>query len=91
MSKTKKSKLATINGVDLSGKLVVMKEHDYIGTERERTFKCEGGFGCNPRAMGSAVFGYFVNNPKQPVRVERYEIEGLAPVQAVPSPTESPS
>jgi hypothetical protein len=70
-------KLEPISGVDLVGKLVVLKSKHYKGDERERTFKCEAGFGCDPKCIGSAVIGYFVADGMK-CRVERFEIEGLA-------------
>jgi len=72
--------LTPIDGVDLTGKTVVLKPEHFKGDQEARTFRCEGGFGCHPRAVGSAVFGVFVSDGER-ARVERYQIAGLAASQ----------
>ena len=74
----KKYKLTDISGQELSGKLVQLKKKFFrsnVDPEKE-LFVCENGFGCNPEARGSAVFGYFITDNSE-FRVERYDIQGI--------------
>lgn len=64
---------APIMGVDLAGKLVYVPRY----ADPCKVFKCQGGFGCNPEAAGSAVFGTWIANGDAD-RIERGAIEGLA-------------
>ena len=47
-------------GIDLKDKIVIVKSNCFKGTEKERRFKCSGGFGCSPITAGTAVFGKFL-------------------------------
>jgi hypothetical protein len=78
MAKELKEPYKSIAGVDLTGKTVLLSAKCYRGTEAERLFKCEGGFGCSPITMGRAVFGAWVSDGSKD-RVERYEIVGYLP------------
>ena len=75
----KKYKLTDISGQELEGKLVQLKKK-FFGSKpydpEVELFVCTGGFGCGPRTMGSAVFGYFITDNTK-LRVERYDIEGI--------------
>ncbi len=62
--------------INLIGKTVVLSKRHYKGSEEDRTFKCEGGFGCYPSMGGRAIFGHFVKDGEK-CRVEGYEIEKL--------------
>jgi hypothetical protein len=81
--KARQDKGAGIEGVDLKGKTVVLSPKHYKGDEAARTFKCDGGFGCNPHTTGSAVFGEFVSDGER-ARVERWQISHLATTQEDP-------
>jgi hypothetical protein len=67
-----------ITGVDLEGKVIVMKagvlskKYDTIGN---RLHKATGGFGCNPTATGQAVFTKCLLDGEES-RWERYDFEG---------------
>ena len=60
MSKTKVKAplLEDVSSVDLKGRYAVLKlrEGDDIPAFR-RVVLCTGGFGCSPKALGTAVFG----------------------------------
>lgn len=71
--------------IDLKGKVVVLSSKYYHGTEDQRTFKCEHGFGIAPFTRGQAVFGYFISDGRR-ARVEGYEIEKLAKDQTLSNP-----
>lgn len=64
--------LLPTRGEDLKDKTVLLSGMAYKGTWRDRLFHCESGFGCNPKASGTAVFGRFVCDGER-TRVERYE------------------
>jgi hypothetical protein len=67
-----------IAGVDLEGKVLVLKEgvlakkYNTIGN---RLHKASGGFGCNPNASGRAVFATCLLDGEQS-RWERSDFEG---------------
>jgi len=73
---------STINGVDLTGKVVILKSEFYKGSDSERAFKCEGGFGCSPHTIGTAVVGHFLMDGEK-CRVERFQVERLAEVHEI--------
>lgn len=54
-----KVKTSSIEGVDLTGKIIVLKEGvlkaQYDSFENY-FYRATGGFGCSPNALGSAVF-----------------------------------
>jgi len=58
--------MATSNvvGIDLKGKTVLVRKSWFAPEYREgdRRFVCSGGFGCNPDAMGTKIFGDFVDD-----------------------------
>ena len=68
----------SIKDVNLEGKVVILSPEFYKGTQDERRFKCEGGFGCNPACIGRAVFGTFLSDGER-ARVNRDEILCLDP------------
>ena len=61
---------------DLHGKTVLLSSEFYRGSERQRLFRCEDGFGCSPFCHGQAVIGTFVSDGEK-ARVERWQIEGV--------------
>jgi hypothetical protein len=67
--------------IDLTGKVVVVSPKFYKGDERARRFLCQGGFGCNPHTMGSAVSGVFLMDGEK-CRIEGYQIEKLSDDQS---------
>lgn len=68
----------SIVGIDLKGKTVIVRK-GYFKPEyqdKDRRFRCEGGFGCNPEAMGTAVFGVFLLDDEQ-ARISRGDVESV--------------
>jgi hypothetical protein len=63
----------------LNGRTVILSSEHYFGSEDDRRFRCNGGFGCRPKARGSAVLGEFIagGSKGMAARVERYEIESV--------------
>jgi hypothetical protein len=52
--------------IDLLGRHVILAQQVETGTTQSvmsRIIKITGGDGCNPKGMGSIVFGEFVANP----------------------------
>lgn len=62
--------------IDITGKVVVLSRKEFSGTESERMFLCEKGFGCSPFTSGSAVYGKFISDGEK-CRVEGHQIEKL--------------
>lgn len=71
------NKIATM---DLTNVTVVVEDSYYKGDESNRTFICQGGFGCNPKSIGRAIMGVFVSDGEH-ARIERPDIEKLADKQ----------
>jgi len=67
----------SIAGQNLTDKHVILMQKYFNGDNFRRVFKCQGGFGCHPDTMGSAVFGTLISNGTS-FRTERYEIGRLA-------------
>lgn len=75
----------SIEGVDLTGKYIVMKADLLKEQYHDVTWRvvlAKGGFGCSPRARGTAVFGTFVRDGEQG-RYERHHFERLATPEEV--------
>ncbi len=70
-------KMANALGMELKGKIVILSAEHYNGSEEDREFLCESGFGCYPFTAGRAIFGKLVKTGMQ-LRVDGYEIERLA-------------
>ncbi len=68
--------------IDLKSKYVILSKKYFKGTDLERLFLCESGFGCSPFTMGCAIFGTFVTLGIQE-RVEGNEIERLAEAEEI--------
>jgi hypothetical protein len=68
-----------ITGLELTGKTVVIRASALRPqfAETDRRFKCQGGFGCSPSAVGRAVFGTFLVDGEE-TRMDRGDIEGIA-------------
>lgn len=66
------------------GKLVIIKE-DYFKEEfrngLNQLFLAQGGFGCDPKKIGRAVFGKFYDG--EICRVNRENIYGIASEKAI--------
>ena len=62
---------------DITDRVVILRADRYKGSEAERKFLCEGGFGCHPHTNGTGVFGKFLSDGEQ-ARVHGYDIEKLA-------------
>lgn len=71
-------KLRSKDGEDLTGKLVKLRQGYFKqGLKSEdHLFRCEGGFGCKPHAMGNGVFGTFQSDGEQ-CKIHRSDIEGI--------------
>lgn len=63
-------------GINLEGKIVIVKSKYCKGSEKERRFKCLGGFGCSPNTAGTAVFGRFLIDGEE-CRIEGNQIDKL--------------
>jgi hypothetical protein len=78
----KKSIVQEINplGVDLVGKLVRLRQSFFKPgmNASDWLFRCEGGFGCDPAAMGTKVFGRFVRDGEQ-CHIRRDQIDAIVP------------
>ena len=93
MATTKKSALSEIDpvGIDLVGKLVRLHQSFFRPgmAARDWLFRCSGGFGCNPSAMGTKVFGRFLRDGEECyIRRDQIEVivdESLAASQATPA------
>ena len=85
MSKTKVKAplLEDVSSVDLKGRYAVLKlrEGDDIPAFR-RVVLCTGGFGCSPKALGTAVFGKELVNGNE-YRYDRFSFERLATAEEV--------
>jgi hypothetical protein len=67
------------NDIDITGKIVIVKAETVQPEYRSlaaRRFRAEGGFGCQPNALGTKVFGTWLDNGEQGY-VRRYDIEAL--------------
>jgi len=63
-----------------AGKVVVVRKAALAPAYQQmldRRFLAAGGFGCNPSALGNAVFGMYLSDGEE-CRIERYEIAGVA-------------
>ena len=69
--------MANALNINLYGKVVILKEKYYAGTENQRMFKCVAGYGTLIDTKGTAIFGYFIDT-REECRVEGYEVEKLA-------------
>lgn len=62
---------------DLTGQIVVLKPEAHrpeFRAPRQLLFRCEGGFGCAPFTIGTAIMGtYLVDGTR--ARVEGYAVE----------------
>jgi len=70
----------SIEGHDLEGKIVVVKEGLFTGMNNfsERVVKCTGGFGCRPECIGKAVYAKWVYNGEYAGKLTRQDIERFA-------------
>lgn len=73
---------ASVRGQDLTNKYVVLMDKYYRGDEVRRVFKCEGGFGCSPDTIGSAVMGTMIYSGEK-FRAERFEVGRMATEEEV--------
>jgi hypothetical protein len=69
--------LTPITGVDLAGKTVQLHQRFFKAglLAEDNHFKCEGGFGCSPCAMGQKIFGVFADGEE--AHVNRFDVEGI--------------
>lgn len=68
--------LRPIVGVDLTGKVVQLRQSFFKpGLKAEdHLFRCEGGYGCSPSAMGSKIAGTFTSDGEESI-IRREHIE----------------
>jgi len=78
MAKLEEKLCQPIQGVDLTGKEVILNPTMFKGEMDDRRFVCTTGFGCTPVCIGKGVYGKFICDGEE-CRVERGEIVGLAP------------
>lgn len=69
-------------GENFEGKVLIIRKSalDVAFQEGDRRFKARSGFGCNPEAMGRAVFGTFADG--EAARMDRHDFEGIAKDQS---------
>ena len=79
--------MANSLNINLTGKYVVLKSPDYIGTLPERVFLCEDGFGCSPVTSGSRIYGKFVSDGEDDC-VRGCDVERLATDEEIPKKKE---
>jgi hypothetical protein len=65
---------------NILGKVVIVSAEYTCGSENQRKFRCEDGFGCFSFTSGQAIFGTVVATGEK-CRIEGYMIEKLAEVQ----------
>jgi hypothetical protein len=73
-----KIKSESIQGVDLTGKVLIIKDNilrKEVNTTGNRLHKAFGGFGCNPNAIGRAVFTKCLGDGEES-RWDRSDFEG---------------
>lgn len=70
--------MSAITGIDLKGKTVLVRRDSFSPQYRDgdRRFKCAGGFGCSPTAIGTAVFGTFLSDGEE-ARINRSDVESV--------------
>ena len=67
-----------ISEIDLKGKYVIMKTKTALNLDIiDRVYFCDSGFGCDPEASGTKIYGYFVTDPER-VYMRRYDAITLA-------------
>ena len=71
-----------ITKISLTDKMVLLCSKAYKGSDVERIFFCESGFGCHPFTIGKAVFGYFVYDGEK-CRISRWDVVRLATEEEV--------
>lgn len=63
---------------NLQGKHVIIKTKKRLKLDiPDRVFYCKFGFGCDPKASGSKIFGSFITDPEE-VYIRRVSVERLA-------------
>lgn len=71
-------KKVEISEINLKGKYVVMRTKPELNLDTiDRVYFCDGGFGCDPHASGTKMYGYFVTDPEK-VYMRRTSVERLA-------------
>lgn len=65
--------------------LVIKPEwfNDHSRLAENQLFLAEGGFGCDPNKMGTAVFGQFLIDGEK-TRIERYDFLGILDKKYLP-------
>ena len=72
--------MANSLGIDLTDKVLVLKKSamsPQYQDLRYRLFRAEGGFGCAPYTMGTAVMGTFLSDGEE-ARMEGYDFDRVA-------------
>lgn len=75
-----------MTGAQLKGRVLVFKPSALIESyrQKDRRFLAQGGFGCNPSAMGTAVYGVCLEDGEK-ARWERYHFMGFAADSTIPA------
>jgi hypothetical protein len=63
--------------VNFEGKHIIVKETKSHKDIADRVFYCKHGFGCDPKASGTKIYGQFMIDPKD-VYIRRESVERLA-------------
>lgn len=70
--------MSEISGITLDKKYVIMKTKPELNLNIiDCVYFCDSGFGCNPGAIGTKIYGYFVTDPER-VYMRRYYAVRLA-------------
>jgi len=69
--------MANTLDIDLTGKVVVFKQHFLTVPATEHPFLVKGGFGAQPHTMGRALGGVFLSDGEE-TRMEGYMVDRLA-------------
>jgi hypothetical protein len=63
--------------IELEGKVVILDKKYFKGSDIERAFLCEDGFGCSSFTRGNAIIGKFLIDGEK-CRVEGYQVKRIA-------------
>lgn len=71
-------KMKLISEIELKEKYVIMKTKAALNLDIiDRVYFYDSGFGCDPDAIGTKIYGHFVTDPER-VYMRRYDVVRLA-------------